>query len=156
MHAVHPGRPVLRRSARAGRRLVLFVPATATGCRIGPRHLIEAATEAVAECAPPAAGWKTGAAPWRATVRADLDAARAAASCRKGSRCPRSGTGSGEAGQGLDPVKPVMYLSWTSDVLVMYLPYTCAADTPDITRPRCPFVAAVSEVPGQPADADLA
>ena len=54
-----------------------------------------AATEAVTGCAPPAAGWKTGTAPWQATLRADLGAARAAASCRKGSRYPLSGTGSG-------------------------------------------------------------
>ena len=36
--------------------LVLFVPAAGAGCRIGPRHPIEAAAEAVTECAPPAAG----------------------------------------------------------------------------------------------------
>ena len=36
--------------------LVLFVPAAGAGSRISPRHPIEAATEAVTECAPPAAG----------------------------------------------------------------------------------------------------
>jgi len=46
----------------------------------------------------------------------------AAASCRKGSRCPRSGTGSAE---------PVMYLPWAGDGPVMHPPYTCAGDTPD-------------------------
>ena len=59
-------------------------PRPGAGFRIGPRHPIEAATEAVTGCAPPAAGWKTGTTPGRATLPADLDAARAAASCRKG------------------------------------------------------------------------
>ena len=44
--------------------LVLFVPAAGASFRIGPRHPIEAATEAVTGCAPPTAGWKTGTAPW--------------------------------------------------------------------------------------------
>ena len=44
--------------------LVLFVPVAGAGFRIGLRHPIEAATEAVTECAPPAAGWKTDTAPW--------------------------------------------------------------------------------------------
>jgi hypothetical protein len=44
--------------------LVLFAPAAGAGFRIGPRHLFEAATEAVTGCASPTAGWKTGPAPW--------------------------------------------------------------------------------------------
>ena len=44
--------------------VVLSVPASGAGCHIGPRHLFEAATEAVTGCASPAAGWKTGTAPW--------------------------------------------------------------------------------------------
>ena len=36
--------------------LVLFVPAAGAGRRIGPRHPIEAATEAVTECASPPLG----------------------------------------------------------------------------------------------------
>ena len=36
--------------------LVLFVPAAGAGFRIGPRHPIEAATEAVTECVSSAAG----------------------------------------------------------------------------------------------------
>jgi hypothetical protein len=36
--------------------LVSFVPAAGAGFRIGPRHLFEAATEAVTGCASPAAG----------------------------------------------------------------------------------------------------
>jgi hypothetical protein len=76
--------------------LVLFVPAAGAGSRISPRHPIEAATEAVTECASPAAGWKTGTAPWRATLRAGLEAARRHAV--RVSRCPLSGTGSGRAG----------------------------------------------------------
>ncbi len=78
--------------------LVLFVPAAGAGFRISPRHPIEVGMEAVTECVPPAAWWKAGAVPWRATLRAGLDSARAASSCRKGSRCPLSGTRSGRAG----------------------------------------------------------
>ena len=37
----------------------------------------------------------------------------------------------GVPGQGLDPAEPVMYLSWTGDGPVIYLPYTCAGDAPD-------------------------
>jgi hypothetical protein len=44
--------------------LALFVPAAGASFRVGPRHPIEAATEAVTECASPTAGWKTGTAPW--------------------------------------------------------------------------------------------
>jgi len=57
--------------------LALFVPAAAAGCRIGPRHPIEAATKALAECPSLPLGWKT-----------DTVALRgAAASSRKGSPC---------------------------------------------------------------------
>ena len=62
-----------------------------------------------------AAGLKAGTVPWRATLRAGLDAARAAASCRAG--LPASL-------MRLDLVKPVIYLSWTGDVPVVYPPYT--------------------------------
>jgi hypothetical protein len=62
--------------------LVLFVPAP--GQVASARHLFEAATEGVTGYASPATRWKTGTVPWRALLRADLDAARAAASCRKG------------------------------------------------------------------------
>ena len=58
----------------------------------------------------------------RATLLADLDAARAGASCR---------TGFPVFPQGLDLAKPVMYLSWTGDVLVVYPPYTCAGNARD-------------------------
>ena len=64
--------------------LVLFVPAAGAGFCIGPRHPIEAATEAVTSARRPLAGWKTGTELWRATLPADLGAVRAAASCRKG------------------------------------------------------------------------
>ena len=37
----------------------------------------------------------------------------------------------GVPGQGLDPAEPVIYLSWTGDGPVMYLPYTCAGDALD-------------------------
>jgi len=105
-----------------GGRLVLFVPAAGAGSRISPRHPIEAAMEAVTECSPPAAEWKTGTVPWRATLPAHLDAARAAASCRKS--FPVSPLG-------LDLVEPVIYLSWTGDVPVVHPPYTCAGNAPD-------------------------
>jgi hypothetical protein len=120
--------------------LVLFVPAAGAGCRIGPLHPIEAAAEAVTGCASPAAGWKTGTAPWRATLPADLDAVRAAASCRKG--FPQS------------PVRDWIWLSrsCTCRGLVMHLSWTRrvpALVTRRITRPPGPFAAAVSEVPGR-------
>jgi len=72
--------------------LVLFVSSAGAGCRIGSRRPVEAAAEAVTGCASSAAGRKTGTVPWRATLRAGPDSARAASSCRKGSRCPLSGT----------------------------------------------------------------
>jgi hypothetical protein len=56
------------------------------------------------------------------TVCAGRDVARAAASFRKGPDVPS---------QGLDLVGPVMYLSWTDDVPVVYPPYTCAGNAPD-------------------------
>jgi hypothetical protein len=59
------------------------------GCRIGPHRPIQAAIEALAEYPPLPLGRKTGAAALRERRR------RAA----RGSRCPRSGTGSGRAGQ---------------------------------------------------------
>jgi hypothetical protein len=69
--------------------LVLFVPAVGAGCRIGPRHLIEAATEAVTECAPPAAGWKTGAGPRRATLCARVGTLIAIGNPATGPMCPQ-------------------------------------------------------------------
>jgi hypothetical protein len=102
--------------------LALCVPAAGAGCRIGPRHLIEAPTEGMTGCASPPPEWRP------ARRRCDRRGARiwtarrASASCNKGSRCPR---------QGLGPADPVMCLSWTGDGPVMYLPYTCAGDAPD-------------------------
>ena len=55
----------------------------------------------------------------------------------------------------LDPAEPVIYLAWTGDGPVMYLPYTCAGDTLDHGL-RCPLVAAVSKAPGRLVDVDLA
>jgi hypothetical protein len=43
--------------------LVLLYLRPGQASSIGPRHTIEAATEAVTS-APPAAGWKTGMVPW--------------------------------------------------------------------------------------------
>ena len=78
--------------------LLLFVPATRGRLPHRPAPAHRGCTEAVTGCAPPAAGWKTGTVPWRATLRAGLDSAQAASSCRQGSRCPLSGTRSGRAG----------------------------------------------------------
>ncbi len=78
--------------------LVLSVPAAGGRLPDQPAPSHQGAAEAVTGCAPPVAGWKTGTVPWRATLRAGLDSARAASSCRKGSRCLLSGTGSGTAG----------------------------------------------------------
>ena len=83
--------------------LVLFVPAAGAGFRIGPRHPIQAATEAVTECASPAAGWKTGTAPWRATLP------RGSGRCASGVIMSQGFPGI--PSQGLDLVEPVMYLS---------------------------------------------
>jgi len=116
-----------------GAGLVLFVPAAGEGCRIGPRHPVEAATEAVTECASPAAGWKTG------TVRGErcyvrgLDAARAAASRRM--RVPGV------------PLRDWIWLSQscTCRGLVMHLSCTRripALVTRRITRPPDPLAAA--------------
>jgi len=69
--------------------LVLFVPTAGAGCRIGPRDPIETATEAVTECASPAARWKTGTVPWQATLRAGLDARRADSTGGRACRCAR-------------------------------------------------------------------
>ena len=64
---------VLRRPARARRRgRSCSYPAAGAGCRMGPRHPIEAATQVVTGCASPAAGWNTGTLPWRATLHAGL------------------------------------------------------------------------------------
>jgi hypothetical protein len=50
-HAVYPGRRFSAVLLAMDGGLVLFVPAAGAGCRIGPRHLFEAATEAVGQLA---------------------------------------------------------------------------------------------------------
>ena len=122
------GQPA-RRPARAGRRAGLVRARAGAGCRIGPHHPIEAAIEALAEYRSLPLGWKT-----------DTAALRAAVSCRKGSQCPRSGTGSGRTGQcacrGL-----VMDLSCTRRIPA---PVTCLDH--QAAKSAC---AAASEVPGR-------
>jgi len=98
-----------------GGRLVLFVPAAEAGCRIGPRHPIEAATEAVTECAP-LPGCKTGTAPRRATLCPDLDAAASGGVMPQGFPVSLSGTGSGGAGH-----VPVVDWRYTCHVPAVYL-----------------------------------
>lgn len=87
--AAHPGWPVLRRAARARRRagLVRIPSRGALPDRPAPSHRRSA--EGMTGCASPPPGWKTSTAPWRAAL---------CGSCSKGSRCPRSGAGSGGAG----------------------------------------------------------
>ena len=58
--------------------LVLFVPAAGAGSRIGPRHLIEAVTEAVTECPPPARRVED----WHGAVASDT--ARGSGLCTSG------------------------------------------------------------------------
>ena len=93
-----PGGRFLRRSPRARRQAGLVRTRGRGGQPDQPAPSHRGCSEAMTECAPPAAGWKTGTVSWRATLRAGLDSARAASSCRKGSRCLLSGTGSGRAG----------------------------------------------------------
>ena len=85
------GRPVPFSAAllALGGGLALFVPAAGAGCRIGPHHPIVAAIEALTERPSLPLGWKTDTAALRG----------AAASCRRRSQRPQSGTGSGRAGQ---------------------------------------------------------
>ena len=99
----------------------MFAPAAGAGCRIGPRHLFEAATEAVTECAPPAE-WED----WHGAVASD--SARGSGLCTSGVIMSQ---GFPVLSQRLDLVEPVMYLSWTDDVLVVGPPYTCAGNAPD-------------------------
>jgi len=84
--------------------LVLFVPAAGAGYRIGPRYLIEAATEAVTERTPPPPGWKTGTVPWRAALCPDLGRRVS------GGVMPQ---GFPVSPKGPNLVEPAMYLSWT-------------------------------------------
>jgi hypothetical protein len=57
--------------------LVLFAPAARAGSRISPRHPIQAATEAVTECAPPARRMED----WHGAVVSD--AARGSGRCAR-------------------------------------------------------------------------
>ena len=91
--------------------LVLYVPAAGAGFRIGPRHPIEAATEAVTECAS-LAGWKD----WHGAVASDV--ARGSGRCASGGVMPQGFPGI--PSQGLDLVEPVMHLSLTGDVPVVH------------------------------------
>jgi len=76
--------------------LVLFVPAAGAGFRIGPRHPIAAATEAVTKCAPPARLMED----WHGAVASDV--ACGSERCASGGVMPQrfpgipvAGTGSG-------------------------------------------------------------
>jgi hypothetical protein len=53
--------------------------------------------------------------------------------------CPEVVTEYASPPLGVDPVEPVVYLSWTDDAPVMYPPYTCADDAPvhEATMPVC-------------------
>ena len=90
--------------------LALFMPAAGAGCRIGPHRPIEAATEALAECPSLPLRWKDR----------HSRAAGAAATRRKGSRCPRSEAGSGRAGHTCRARRSELHLPAV----------TCAGDMP--------------------------
>ena len=72
------------------------------------------------ECAPPAAEWED----WHGAVASD--AARGSGRCTSG---VITSQGFPMSPKGLDLVAPVMYLSWTDDVPIVYPPYTCATET---------------------------
>jgi hypothetical protein len=59
--------------------------------------------------------------PWQATLRVGLGARERRRHAAR--RVP------GVPSQGLDLVEPVMYLSWTGYVPMVYSPYTCATET---------------------------
>ena len=116
MHAVHPGRPVLRRAARAGRRAGLVRtrgrgrlpdrPAQShRGCH-GGGDRVRAARRRVED--------------WHGAVASD--AARGSGRCASGGVMPQEFPGI--PFQGLDLVEPVMYLSWTGDAPVVH-PVRC-------------------------------
>jgi len=112
-----PGGRFVRRSARAGRQAGLVRARGRGGQPDQPAPSHRVCTEAVPECAPPAAKWKTGTVPWRATPRAvwTLHQRR-----HHVARVP------GVPSQGLDLVETFIYLSWTDDVPIVYPPCTCA------------------------------
>ena len=126
------------------------------GCRIGPRHLIEAPRRGDRVCVA-----ATGMEDQHGAVASGAvpGSGRRGQPRRQAARVPGvpgqgldpaepvmylSWTGDGPViysvpGQGLDPAEPVMYLSWTGDRPVIYLPYTCAGDAPDheAAMPAC-------------------
>jgi len=123
VHAVHPGRPVLRRSARDGRRAGLvrtrgrgrlsYRPAPSLrGCH-GGGDRVRVARRRVED--------------WHGAVASD--AARGSGRCASGGVMPQGFPGI--PSQGLDLVEPVMYLSWTDDAPVVHPPYICAGNAPD-------------------------
>jgi hypothetical protein len=106
-----PGGRFLRRPAAPGRQADLVRTRNRGGQPDQPAPSHQGCTEAVVESAPPAVGWNTGARCRGERHCAGLDSARAASTCRKGFGVPS---------QGLDVVEPVMYLSWTDDVPIVY------------------------------------
>jgi len=142
--AAHPGRPALRRPARARRR-ALFVPAA--GAAAGSARAISSRLHRADDRVCVAA---TGMEDQHGA--AEIDAVPG--SGRRGSPRRHAARVPGVPGQGLDPAEPVMYLSWTGDGPVIYLPYTCAGDAPDheAAMPAC----GRCEPGAQSADIDLA
>ena len=134
-------RPVLRRSAPAGRRA-----GPVRACGRGrlpdrPASSHHGAAQAVTGARrPPPDRRLARAVPWPAALRAGLDAPRAAVSCRRGvpGALPRDWIWLSWscACRG-----PVMYFSWTRRIPALV--------TRRITRPQGPVAAAVSEVPGR-------
>ena len=118
-------RPVLRRSARAGRRAGL-VRACGRG-RLPDRSASshQGAAEAATGCAPPARRIED----WPGRCRGQRRCAWVWTLHER--RCHVAGGVPGGPSQGLDLAELVMYLSWTGDVLVVDPPYTCAGNAPD-------------------------
>ena len=101
-----------------GSGLVLFVPGPESGACTAGDPIEPCDGKRAAPGCPSPPGWETGMAVWRAALRART-------SCSGVPGVP------GVPGQGLNPVEPDMYLSWTGGVPVIYPPYTCGGDSPD-------------------------
>jgi hypothetical protein len=104
------------RSTRARRRAGL-VRTRGRGGLAGshPRHLTGTPRRGGPGARGRPSGWKIGRAPWRAALRPDLDAAAGRGVMQEGgSRCSRSGSGSGGAGH-----VPAVEWCWTCHVLAV-------------------------------------
>ena len=118
VYAPHPGRPVLRRSARTGRWAGLVRTRGRGGQpdRPAPSHRgCHGGGDRVPAARPPG-----GRLAW---CRGERHCARVWTLHERRHHVARVPD---VPSQGLDLVEPVMYLSWTDDVPIVYPPYTCA------------------------------